>query len=765
MKKLILLLLFFLADVTYSQVLTGRVLDENREPLPNATIRLLSLADSSFVNGTASDVKGKFLIRTKMKDNLLKVTVVGYKQKYINCQWNTDIGDISMVQDSKSLEGVTVTESYIVMKKENMAIHVPESIKKNTFDGYATLSALPIPGLSVDPVAYKVTSKTGDVLLCINGREVDIDEIRTLNPQNIKRIDYYPNFDSKHPSAAAVIDFIIINPNRGGILYGNAEHNLNIGRGNAILDLKHYKKNSELDFQISGDYSQYTQKRGEESVTNMVFNDVEVAKTSEIKDSPQRSNRLSSKISWLRQGENDMLQLAAYLGNSHAVNNQNMLQTYSSVTKTEIMTEDRSHKDNISPAAQIYYQRKIFVNGLFRTTVYGSYSHTDKYRDYISTSSIVANTKEDLYRIRPNVLIGLTLGKNRPFVYATYDYKRTNNKYAENEVESKNKLSYGNGAFQIGNSFVISKNFRLSVHLTENVLSIDDGKESRTKWFLSPSLLYNANLGNGNIIRGELYSYVNDPQINYYNGSSQKMDQYQVLRGNPNLMNGQCVGVESVFDSNHKWGMFELLTQYINMPQYIYEDVFADNENGVFIHTYKNGGKYNHFLLNGELRLNVIPKKLVWMIAGEYDLFKEGGKKINEFVAGADLTYTGKNFIGKMEYVSPIRYLAKGVEYKKPNSVKLSLKYTINKLQVGMYAVNPFMRSYVRTKYATDKYSNMARTYSPRVSSNMFMFTLSYRVSYGKKHKFQSVEMDNTQSSGLLEQQDIRNEEMEKGQK
>jgi hypothetical protein len=47
----------------------------------------------------------------------------------------------------------------------------------------------------------------------------------------------------------------------------------------------------------------------------------------------------------------------------------------------------------------------------------------------------------------------------------------------------------------------------------------------------------------------------------------------------------------------------------------------------------------------------------------------------------------------------------------------------------------------------------------------MFVFSLSYRISYGKKHNFQNIEMDNTQSSGLLEQQDIRKEEMEKAQK
>jgi hypothetical protein len=676
----------------------------------------------------------------------------------------TLLGASTAYSQTYNLEGVTVTGSYIVNKGDNMIIHLPESIKKNTFDGYAALQALSLPGLRIDPIEYTVTSNTGDVMLCINGREADVNEIRTLAPQHIKRINYYPNFDPNHPAANAVIDFIIVNPDSGGIAYGNAKHNINIGKGDGILDLKHYKSKSELNFQLSGNYGSYTQNRGEESTTNMTFDDGAVTKTSEVRSSPQRSNSVKGKVSWLKQGKRDMFQMAAYLNRGHEANRLNMSQSYSTMSG-EILTQDYTHKDNISPAAQIYYQKILKGNGMFRANIYGNYSHTDKEREYNSTSSFQADTKEDMFCLRPNLLVGLNMGWNRPFIYAAYDYKRTKNKYTESGAESDNKLTYGNGLFTLGNNFIFSKKFRITLQLSENVLSVDDGKDNRTKCFFSPSLLYNANLGHGNTIRGELYSYVNDPQMGYYNGSSQRMDQYQILRGNPELKNGHCAGIESTFDSNHRWGMFELFTQYINMPKYIYEDVLADNDNGVFVHTYKNGKSYNHFLLNAEVRLNVIPKRLVWMVAGEYDLFKEEYRKINEFVAGTDLTYTGNNLIGKVELTSPIKYLTKGVEYKKPTSLRLSLRYTIDRLQIGFSATNPLMHSFVKTTYTADRYYNAAKTYSPRIASNMYMLTLSYRMSYGKKHKFQNIEMDDSQSSGLLEQQNIRNEEMERGKR
>ena len=761
MRRYPLLLITFFTCSVYGQVLTGRVLDEKRTPMGNITVSLLSPKDSSLIVGTITDKDGKFSVKSEMSNNLLKITMVGYIPKYINCNQHMELGDINILPDSKLLSDVIVTGTNFTTKGDKMMIHVPENVKKNTFDGYATLSAMTIPGLNVDLINHAVTSKTGEVLICINGREVDKGEIQALNPKDINRIDFYQKFDPNHPSASAVIDFIMKNHDSGGLVYGNVYHHLNIGKGDGMLDLKHYKKNSELNFQISGNYGHYTLDRGEESATSMTFIDRTVIKTSEVKNSIFRSNHLRGRLSWLTQGKGNMFQISAFLNRNHDVNDQNMSQAYSTMAG-EILTRDYTHKDYLSPATQIYYQRKIGKDGLFRTSIYGNYSHTDKFRNYTSTSSFLAKTEEDLFRLCPNILVGLILGKNRPFFYATYDYKSTRNKYTENGVETKNRLTYGNGLFKIGNNFIFSKNIRVTLRFTGNVLSMDNGNYSWTKFYFSPSLLCSADLGHGNTFRGELYTYVNDPQMAYYNGSSQQMDQYQILRGNPDLKNGHCIGGEAVFDSNHKWGMFELLTQYINMPKYIYEDVFVDNDKGMFVHTYRNGKSYNHFLLNTEIRFNVIPKKLIWMVGGEYNFFKERDKRISVLVGGTDLTYLGKNIIGKVELLSPFRYLAKGVEYKNPFSLKLTLKYTLKDLQIGFNATNPFMNgSSVETNYTADNYSNVAKTYNPRITSNMFMLTLSYRISYGKKHNFQNIEMGESQSSGLLEQQNIRNEKME----
>ena len=63
---------------------TGTVLDENGEPMPFVNVVLLSLPDSSFVQGAMTDEQGHFQIQTLRNDGLLKVSSVGYETQYLN---------------------------------------------------------------------------------------------------------------------------------------------------------------------------------------------------------------------------------------------------------------------------------------------------------------------------------------------------------------------------------------------------------------------------------------------------------------------------------------------------------------------------------------------------------------------------------------------------------------------------------------------------------------------------------------------------------
>ena len=70
-KVLLLALIGIILPVSLSaQTVSGKVIDENSQPLPYANVVLLSLPDSAFVSGTISGEDGSFTLEAT-SENLI----------------------------------------------------------------------------------------------------------------------------------------------------------------------------------------------------------------------------------------------------------------------------------------------------------------------------------------------------------------------------------------------------------------------------------------------------------------------------------------------------------------------------------------------------------------------------------------------------------------------------------------------------------------------------------------------------------------------
>lgn len=67
-----------------AQTVSGKLIDENSQPLPYANVVLLSLPDSAFVSGATSDDKGNFVLKDLSAHSyLLQVSYIGYQPQSI----------------------------------------------------------------------------------------------------------------------------------------------------------------------------------------------------------------------------------------------------------------------------------------------------------------------------------------------------------------------------------------------------------------------------------------------------------------------------------------------------------------------------------------------------------------------------------------------------------------------------------------------------------------------------------------------------------
>ena len=79
MKRLILFSMMCLVVIaSTAQSISGRVIDEQVQPMPFANVVLVNRADSAFITGAVTKDDGTLSINTDKQDGLLKVSSIGY---------------------------------------------------------------------------------------------------------------------------------------------------------------------------------------------------------------------------------------------------------------------------------------------------------------------------------------------------------------------------------------------------------------------------------------------------------------------------------------------------------------------------------------------------------------------------------------------------------------------------------------------------------------------------------------------------------------
>jgi len=186
--------------------MTGRVVDEQQQPVPYANVVLLSLPDSVFVQGMVTDKDGRFRFESmkSIKDKIVQISYIGYETVSCRCV-GADIGTIALAADAIMLDEAVVTASRVVhqLKNGNLVTDVansPLSKEHNTMDILKK-----IPGMTMNRGSLEVFG-TGAPIIYVNGRKVNSsDELSILDPKNIKDVELITNPGSKYDAEGKAV--------------------------------------------------------------------------------------------------------------------------------------------------------------------------------------------------------------------------------------------------------------------------------------------------------------------------------------------------------------------------------------------------------------------------------------------------------------------------------------------------------------------------------------------------------------------------------
>ena len=206
MKK-ICLLLFILIECMkpiFARDITGRIIDESRQPLAFVNIVCLSLPDSSFIQGTISKDDGSFELNTLKKNCTVRISSIGYVTQYKKCMTD-DLGNIILKSDAMLLGEVTVKGSRSMYKMKDGYLSV--RVQGTPLSKEQTLNDVleHIPGVIKQADGTLAVFGSGSPEIYISGRKATSSELQHIDVKQIDNVQLITNPGAKYGGTVGAV--------------------------------------------------------------------------------------------------------------------------------------------------------------------------------------------------------------------------------------------------------------------------------------------------------------------------------------------------------------------------------------------------------------------------------------------------------------------------------------------------------------------------------------------------------------------------------
>lgn len=194
MKSIVVLIAALCVAVgSAAKGLTGKVVDENGEPLEFANVR--AMRDSAFVAGQTTDAGGRFRFADLPSTaNRVEVAIVGYERLSMPIDQSGDMGLITLRPASNTLSEVEVKADRPKTRLSGNALvtSVENTILSTAGSGDDVLQNIPM--LQGGDGSYTVFGNDGSATIYINGRQVrNANDIAQLSSSDIKEVQVISN--------------------------------------------------------------------------------------------------------------------------------------------------------------------------------------------------------------------------------------------------------------------------------------------------------------------------------------------------------------------------------------------------------------------------------------------------------------------------------------------------------------------------------------------------------------------------------------------
>jgi iron complex outermembrane receptor protein len=233
-RQPLIILIGIFASLNLTAQISGKVVNEQSQPMPFCQVALAKSNDTSMVAMAATDIDGKFEIKDKYVGTfILLASSMGYDKYYsapftlTNENSKYDAGIITLKGGAQFLKSVNVVaqKPFVEYKEDRTVYNIENSVISAGNNVLEVLKKL--PGVKADNGDNLAVNGQSGVLILIDGRTMYLtgtdlaNYLKSLNANQVEKIEVLSHPSAKYDAAGStVINIVLKKDKKGGF---NAE--------------------------------------------------------------------------------------------------------------------------------------------------------------------------------------------------------------------------------------------------------------------------------------------------------------------------------------------------------------------------------------------------------------------------------------------------------------------------------------------------------------------------------------------------------------
>ena len=588
-----------------AQNISGRLADEDNNPVAFANIVLKQAQNDSLVAGLTSDENGAFSVNVKEGKYILVASAIGYERLTVRCG-ATALGTLLMPKTSEQLDEVVVEGSRVTEEAGRFVVLPDPKEAEVSGRGLTLLDMQQLPGLEVDVAMQNITIDGGTPILQINGKEVPLNRFINVRPEQILRIEYSndPGIRYLDRNASGIINLVLKESDDGGNVMARIQSAFTTGCLDGYLMAAHHKGKSEFSLQYNLSHRNY-KNVPYEMIDSYIAEERTVERKMEM-NSP--FNYITHNIT----GEytyqpNDSTMFVATLRDYISTNHWFGTGAITETENGEITLLDYNKlNENIgnSPTLDLFFTHKMRNRQKIELNMVGQYSHSDyynklTYKDSESEWEYPTKVINNGYAVSGEAVYSKQFNRSEARIGLQYQHNFASNDYVIYETQTE--MTKDNTYLYCGIGGSISNNLMYSLGTGVKLFSVTDGIDTRRYVRnLSTALLF-WRISNSWSLTATTSFVPYLPSLSDLSPVLQRVDDVEAIQGNESLRPYNTLSGSLRLRYNNKGWFASMVPSYYRNFSPTVRVYQYDPELDLFVGTPQNTDYYQRFQLKAEV--------------------------------------------------------------------------------------------------------------------------------------------------------------------